>query len=52
LIRRSIGKYGYGGNDFIMKAYNSIQKELVDKYGEYIAGFMQFQIDKLTEKLR
>ena len=52
LIRRSIGKYGYGGNDFIMKAYNSIQKELADKYGEYIAGFMQFQIEKLTDKFR
>ena len=52
LIRRSIGRYGYGGNDFIMKAYNSVQKQIVDKYGDYVAGFMQFQIEKVIDKLR
>lgn len=52
LIRRSIGKYGYGGNDFIMKAYNSVQKQILDKYGDVVAGFIQFQLDKLTDNNR
>jgi len=52
LIRRSIGKYGYGGNDFIMKAYNSIQNKILDKYGDYVAGYLQFQIEQLIDKLR
>ena len=52
LIRRSIAKYGYGGNDFIMKAYDSIQNQVLDKYGDYVAGFLQFQIDDFIDKLR
>ena len=52
LIRRSIGQYGYGGNDFIMKAYNSVQKQILDKYGDYVAGFVQFQIEKLIDNIR
>lgn len=50
LIRRSIGMYGYGGNDFIMKAYDSIQNQVLDKYGDYVAGFLQFQIDEYIDK--
>lgn len=52
LIRRSIGRYGYGGNDFINKAYNSIQQQVLDKYGDYVAGFLQFQIDQFIDKIR
>jgi hypothetical protein len=52
LIRRSIGKYGYGGNDFIMKAYNSIQNKILDKYGDYVAGYMEFSINQLIDKLK
>jgi hypothetical protein len=52
LIRRSIARYGFGGNDFIMKGYNSVQKQIVDKYGDYVAGYIQFQIDQLIDKIR
>ena len=52
LIRRSIGKYGYGGNDFINKAYNNIQQQVLDMYGDYAAGFLQFQLDQFTDKIR
>lgn len=52
LIRRSIGKYGYGGNDFIVKAFDSIQSKLLDKYGDYVAAFIQFQLDQYIDKLR
>ena len=52
LIRRSIGNYGYGGNDFINKAYDGIQQQVLDKYGEYVAGCLQFQIDQFIDKLR
>jgi hypothetical protein len=52
LIRRSIGKYGYGGNDFITKGFNAVQKEIVDKYGDYAAGFIQFQLEQYIDKIR
>ena len=52
LIRRSIGKYGYGGNDFINKAYNNIQQQILEQYGDYVAGYLQFQIDNFIDKLR
>jgi hypothetical protein len=52
LIRRSIGKYGYGGNDFINKAYNNIQQQVLDNYGDYVAGYLQFQIDQFIDKIR
>ena len=52
LIRRSIGRYGYGGNDFINKAYDKIQQQVLEKYGDYVAGYLQFQIDNFIDKLR
>jgi hypothetical protein len=52
LIRRSIRKYGYGGNDFITKGFNAVQKEILDKYGDYAAGFLQFQLDQFIDKIR
>jgi len=52
LIRRSIGKYGYGGNDFINKAYDKIQQQVLEKYGDYVAGYIQFEIDNFIDKLR
>jgi hypothetical protein len=52
LIRRSIGRYGYGGNDFINKAYDNIQQQILQQYGDYVAGYMEFQIDQLIDKLR
>jgi hypothetical protein len=52
LIRRSIGQYGYGGNDFINKAYDKIQQQVLEKYGDYVAGYLQFQIEQFIDKLR
>lgn len=52
LRARSIAKYGFGGNDFIMKGYNSVQQQILELYGEEVAGFLQFQIDKFADKLR
>ena len=52
LIRRSIGRYGYGGNDFINKAYNNIQQQILEQYGDYVAGYLQFQIDQFVDKIR
>jgi hypothetical protein len=52
LIRRSIGRYGYGGNDFINKAYDKIQQQVLEKYGDYVAGYMEFSINQLIDKLR
>ena len=51
LIRRSIGRYGFGGNDFINKAYDNIQQKVLDKYGDYVAGYLQFQLDELLIKI-
>jgi hypothetical protein len=52
LIRRSIGRYGYGGNDFINKAYNNIQQDVLEKYGDYVAGYLGTQIDQFIDKIR
>jgi hypothetical protein len=52
LIRRSIGQYGYGGNDFITKGFDAVQKDILDKYGDVVAGFIQFQLDQFTDKIR
>lgn len=52
LIRRSIGQYGYGGNDFITKGFDAVQKQILDKYGDVVAGYIQFQLDKLTDNNR
>ena len=52
LIRRSIGKYGYGGNNFIVKAFDSIQPKILEKYGDYVAGYIQFELDQFIDKLR
>lgn len=52
LIRRSIGKYGYGGNDFINKAYNNVQQQILQQYGDYVAGYLEFQIEQLIDNLR
>jgi hypothetical protein len=52
LIRRSIGKYGYGGNDFINKAYDNVQQQILQQYGDYVAGYLEFQIEQLIDKLR
>lgn len=52
LRARSIAKYGFGGNDFIMKGYNSVQQQILELYGEEVAGFLQFQIDKFADNLR
>jgi hypothetical protein len=51
LIRRSIGLYGYGGNDFIIKGYNEVAPQILELYGEYVAGFVQFEIDQLIDNL-
>jgi hypothetical protein len=52
LRARSIAKYGFGGNDFIMKGFYSVQQQILELYGEEVAGFLQFQIDKFADKLR
>jgi hypothetical protein len=52
LIRRSIGQYGYGGNDFITKGFDAVQKDILDKYGDVVAGFIQFQLDQFIDKIR
>lgn len=52
LIRRSIGRYGFGGTDFITKGFDAVQKEILDKYGDYVAAFVQFQLDTFIDNLR
>lgn len=51
LIRRSIGKLGYGGNNFITKAYEAVAPEILDLYGEAVAGYVSFMIDNFLDKL-
>jgi hypothetical protein len=52
LIRRSIGLYGYGGNNFILKGYEEVAPQIFDLYGDAVAGYIQFQLDLFIEKLR
>lgn len=52
LIRRSIGLYGYGGNNFILKGYDAVQPQILELYGEAVAAYIQFQIDLFIDKLR
>ena len=52
LIRRSIGLYGYGGNDFIIKGYTEVAEEVFTLYGEAVAAFVQFQLDQYIDNLR
>jgi hypothetical protein len=52
LIRRSIGLYGYGGNNFIIEGYNRVSPQILELYGELVAGFVSFQIDQLIDNFR
>jgi len=52
LIRRSIGLYGYGGNNFIIEGYNQVAPQILELYGEFVAGFVSFQIDQLIDNFR
>lgn len=52
LIRRSIGMYGYGGNNFLVNGFNEVQPVILDLYGEEVAAYVQFQFDQLIENLR
>jgi hypothetical protein len=52
LIRRSIGLYGYGGNNFIIEGYNQVAPQILELYGEYVAGLVSFQIDQLIDNFR
>ena len=51
-IQRSIGKYGYGGNDFIDKAYKAAIPLIVDELGEAAAAFFVFQLDSKNITIR
>jgi hypothetical protein len=52
LLRRSIGMYGYGGNNFLIKGYEEVAPVIYDLYGEEVAAYIQFQIDQMIENLR
>jgi hypothetical protein len=52
LVRRSIGLYGYGGNSFITKGYDEVAPQILELYGEAVAGYVAFEIDNLIDKLR
>ena len=52
LIRRSIGIYGYGGNNFIVKGYEEVAPIILDLYGDEVAAYIQFQIDQFIDNLR
>jgi len=52
LVRRSIGLYGYGGNSFITKAYEEVAPQILELYGDAVAGYVAFEIDKFIDKLR
>jgi hypothetical protein len=52
LIRRSIGLYGYGGNNFILNGYDAVAPQILELYGEAVAGYIQFQLDLFIENLR
>jgi hypothetical protein len=51
LIRRSIGKLGYGGNNFLVKGYEEVAPVILDLYGEQVAAYIQFQFDQLIDNL-
>jgi hypothetical protein len=51
LIRRSIGKLGYGGNNFLIKGYEEAAPVILDLYGEQMAAYIQYQFDQLIDNL-
>ena len=52
LIRRSIGLYGYGGNNFIINGYDAVAPQILELYGDAVAAYIQFQLDLFIENLR
>lgn len=52
LIRRSIGLYGYGGNNFIINGYEAVAPQILELYGDAVAAYIQFQLDLFIENLR
>jgi hypothetical protein len=52
LVRRSIGIYGYGGNDFIMKGLNESLPQIIESYGEEVSAYIYFQVQQIIDKLR
>lgn len=52
LVRRSIALYGYGGNNFIIKAYEEVAPQILDLYGDAVASYVAFEIDNFIDKLR
>jgi len=52
LIRRSIGLYGYGGNNFIINGYEAVAPQIIELYGEAAAAYIQFQLDLFIDNLR
>ena len=51
LIRRSIAQKGYGGNNFITKAYEAVAPQILDLYGEAVAGYVLFLIEDFLDKI-
>lgn len=52
LIRRSIGLYGYGGTDFIIKAFLEVAPELTELYGDEAVATIQLQLNQFIDSLR
>lgn len=52
LIRRSIGLYGYGGTDFIIKGFLEVAPQLTDLYGEQAVATIQLQLNQVIDSFR
>jgi hypothetical protein len=52
LIRRSIGLYGYGGTDFIIKGFLEVAPELSELYGDQAVEIIQLQLNQFIDSLR
>ena len=52
LIRRSIGIYGYGGTDFIIKGFLDVAPQLTELYGEQAVETIQLQLNQFIDSLR
>lgn len=51
-IQRSIGKYGFGGNNFLNKAFEKALPIILDELGDAAAAFFEFQLDSKNITVR